>query len=125
MNDNATDKAEPTIEQPAKGKGPSVFDGAKYLYAEQLKNKAITLTIKRAVSGVEFTDGTGRKNMGIDIHFEETPKILGVTGMTIRRQACAACGTEHLAEWPGKKITLYPVESKKAATGQAIRIKTN
>ena len=129
MNDNSTDIPEPPpIEQaapPAKpSKGPSVFDGAKYMYAEQLQGKSVTLTIKRAVSGVEFTDGTGRKNMGIDVSFVETPKILGVTGMTVRRQLCAACGGEQLDTYPGKKIVLYSVASKKAATGVAIRIAT-
>lgn len=133
MSHESTDIPEPPpIEETAQPaapaapqKGPSVFDGAKYLYAEQLKGKAVTLTIKRAVSGIEFTDGTGRKNMGIDVSFEETPKILGVTGMTVRRQLCAVCGGEHLAGMAGKKITLYPVPSKKAATGVAIRIKTD
>lgn len=129
MNEPTTEQAaapaaqttEQTTAKPSKG--PSVFDGAPYLYAEQLKGKQITLTIKRAVSGVEFVDNTGRKNMGIDVHFVETEKKLGVPGMTVRRQLCAAMGSEHLETYAGKKVTLFPVASKKAATGQAIRIK--
>lgn len=119
----------PPVEQAAQPnaatKGPSVFDGLKYMQAVQIKGKVVTLTIKRAVAGVEFIDTTGRKNMGIDLYFEETPKLLGVVGITVRNQLCAACGSEQLATYPGKKITLYSVPSKKAATGLAIRIKTD
>lgn len=104
-------------------KGPSIFDGVKYLYAEALKGQQVTLTIKGVVGGVEFIDGTGRKNKGFDIAFEKTDKVLGVCGVTVRRQLACALGTDDVNQWPGKKITVYPVPSRKAATGQAIRVK--
>jgi hypothetical protein len=102
----------------------SIMDGTKYLYAEQLKNKTETLTIKSIIGGVEFIDLRGQKNVGFDIEFVETKKILGVTGITLRRQLTIACGTDDPAGMVGKKISLYPVASRKALTGQAIRIRT-
>lgn len=103
----------------------SVFDGTKYLYAEQIAGKAVTLTIKSAVGGVPFVDGTGRTNQGIDLFFDKTPKALGVVGTTIRRQLVAACGTDDLDKLPGKRIRLITVPSKRAACGLAIRIDPN
>jgi hypothetical protein len=100
----------------------SIYDGTKYLYAEQLKGKRVNLTIKSATGGIEFDDGRGKKSTGFDIAFEETPKILGITGITVRRQLAMACGTDDPAAMTGKKITLYAVKSAKSATGQAIRI---
>jgi len=102
----------------------SIYDGLKYLYAEQLKGKEVTLTIKAINGGIEFVDNRGGKSIGHDIMFAETEKILGVTGVTVKRQLAQATGTEKPEEMVGKKITLYPVESKKATTGQAIRIRT-
>jgi hypothetical protein len=103
----------------------SIFQGVKYIYAENLKGKAVSLVISRVVGGIEFTDGTGRKNRGFDIHFAKTDKVLGVCGITVRRQLAATCGTDDTAQWVGKTITLYPVKSAKAATGWAIRVQVN
>jgi hypothetical protein len=100
----------------------SIYDGTKYLYAEQLKGKRVTLTIKGVAGGVEFCDSRGAKSLGFDITFAETDKVLGMTGITIRRQLYMATGTDDPAAMVGKKITLYPVKSAKSATGQAIRI---
>lgn len=100
----------------------SIYDGTKYLYAEQLKGKRVTLTIKAVTGGVEFDDGRGKKTQGFDISFAETEKILGITGITVRRQLAMACGTDDPAGMVGKKVVLYPVKSAKSATGQAIRI---
>jgi hypothetical protein len=102
----------------------SIFDKTKYLYAERLKNKSVTLTIKAIVGGVEFTDTRGAKSEGFDVAFVETTQVLGVTGITVRRQLAMACGTDDTDQMVGKKITLYPVRSQKAISGQAIRIKT-
>ena len=101
----------------------SIYDGMKYLYAEQLKNKAVTMAIKSVTGGVEFCDSVGKKSKGFDVAFEGTTKILGITGVTVRRQLFMATGTENPAAMAGKRITLYPVASAKAATGQAIRIR--
>ena len=99
----------------------SIYDGLDHIYAEQLKNKRVKLTIKSVTGGAEFICN-GRKNVGFDIAFEETDKKLGVTSATVRRQIFMATGTEDPAKMAGKKIVLYPVESARSATGQAIRV---
>jgi hypothetical protein len=100
----------------------SIYDGLKYLYAEQLHGKAYQLTIKAATVS-EFDDGRGKKSKGYDLSFEETDKVFGVVGSTVRRQLYMATGTDKPEELTGKKITLYTVKSAKSATGIAIRIK--
>lgn len=104
-------------------KAASIYDGLKYLYAEQLKGKEVTLTIKRVETGVEFCDTRGLKTEGNDVYFVETDKVLGVTGATVRRQLATATGEDNPEKLIGKKITLYSVKSAKSATGQAIRVK--
>jgi len=105
-------------------KPASIYDGLKYLYAEQLKGKEVTLTIRHVDGGVEFTDKRGGKTLGHDIWFKETEKALGVTGVTIKRQIATATGEDDPSKMVGKKITLYSVKSVKAETGLAIRVKT-
>ena len=100
----------------------SIYDGTRYLYAEQLKGKRVNLTIKAVTGGVEFCDTRGAKSLGFDITFAETDKVFGMTGITVRRQLFMATGTDDPEKMAGKKITLYPVKSAKSATGQAIRI---
>jgi len=100
----------------------SIYDGVRYIYAEQLKGKRYTVTIKSVTGGVEFCDARGQKSAGFDIAFVETDKVLGVTGITVRRQIYMATGTDDPAQMAGKKITLYSVKSAKSATGQAIRV---
>ena len=102
-------------------KNKSIYDGLKYLYAEQLNGKRITLKIKKLVGGIDFVNPAG-KQKGFDIHFDKTDKVLGVAGTTVRRQLFMATGTENPDEMIGKEITLYPIESKRSATGLAIRI---
>lgn len=99
----------------------SIFDGMEYLYAEQLKGKRVTLTIK-GVEEREITGDGGRKNSGFVLGFVETTKKLAVTGATVRRQLAIACATENPDEFAGKKITLYPVKSTRSISGQAIRV---
>jgi hypothetical protein len=100
----------------------SIYDGTKYLYAEQLKGKRVTLTIKEVKGGIEFVDQRGGKNVGFDVSFVETDKVLGVTGITVRRQMFMATGTDDPGAMAGKKVTLYSVKSAKSATGLAIRV---
>ena len=100
----------------------SIYDGCRYLYAEMLKGKRVSLTIKSVVGGVEFCDNRGAKTQGFDVVFNETDKVLGMTGITVRRQLFMATGTDDPSAMVGKKITLYSVKSAKSATGQAIRI---
>ena len=103
-------------------KAASIYDGTRYLYAEQLKGKRVSLTIKSVIGGVEFDDGRGKKSQGFDVAFAETEKVLGITGITVRRQLALTTGTDDPAAMVGKKITLYAVKSQRSASGQAIRI---
>ena len=99
----------------------SIYDGLKYLYAEQLKGKRVTLKIKSVVAESIIGDG-GRASDGHVLAFEKTPKLLVVTGATVKRQLAMACGTENPDEMIGKEVTLYPVKSARSISGQAIRI---
>ena len=99
----------------------SIYDGVPYIYAEQLRGKRATLTIKCVEGGAEFYNN-GKTSVGFNVHFEETPRFLGIVGITVRRQMFAATGTEDPAEMAGKKIVLYPIDSAKSPTGKAIRI---
>jgi hypothetical protein len=99
----------------------SIYDGLRYLYAEQLKGKRVTLTIKSVVDEDVVGDG-GRHTQGHALAFDETPKLLIVTGATIKRQLAMACQTDDPAAMVGHKITLYPVKSPKSISGWAIRV---
>ena len=107
----------------SKPTGTSIYEGVPYLYAEQLGGKRVTLTIKSVTYGATFHDPNSHdEKTGFDIAFEETPKLLGITGITVRRQLFAATGTEDIDKMVGKRIVLFPVKSVRAATGIAIRI---
>ena len=99
----------------------SIYKDMKYLYAEELDGKRVTLKIKKIIGDIKFVNPAG-KQMGFDIHFEKTPKVLGVAGTTVRRQLFMATGTKETDEMTGKEITLYPINSSRSATGLAIRI---
>jgi hypothetical protein len=98
-----------------------IYDGLRYLYAEQLQGKRVALTIKSVTPEQIVGDG-GRKTDGHVLAFEETPKLLVVSGSTIKRQLAMATGTTDPVKMAGKKITIYPVKSDRAITRQAIRI---
>jgi len=104
----------------------NVTDRLKYIYGEDLigpdkQPRKYPLTIKDVIAD-EFVDGRGSKTPGFSLVFQETKKMLGITGVTITRQLVVATGTKTGREMVGKKITLYPVPSKKAAAGWAVRI---
>jgi hypothetical protein len=99
----------------------SIYDGLKYLYAEQLKGKRVKLTIKSVKTETVIGDA-GRSNEGHVIAFEQTPKLLVVTGATIKRQLAIALETDDPAKMVGREIVLYPVKSAKSISGQAIRV---
>ena len=99
----------------------SIYDGLEHIYAEQLRGKRVALTIKAVTGGAEFFH-EGRKTVGYNVEFTETPLKLGVTGATVRRQLFMATGTEDADKMAGKKIVLYPVKSTRSATGEAIRV---
>jgi hypothetical protein len=104
-------------------KPESIYDNLDYLYAENLKGKRVTLTIKQVKGGAEFFCPQSKaKNIGYDVEFEETTKKLGLTGTTVIRPLGVATGTDDPSQMSGKKIILFPQDSKKSATGIAIRI---
>ena len=112
------------------------WDNLRCLYAEDLKRQRLTLTI----SAVRDTP----KGARLFCHNEESEawdvafSAKGKDGKTpyiqipspnkfgkrcsLLRQYVMVCGGDPANEHAGKKITLYPTESKKAQTGQAIRI---
>jgi len=102
-------------------KKPSIFDGMKYLYAEQLKGKRVGLTIKK-VEPKEIVGDGGRTSRGWEFSFVETNRLFAVTGATVRRQIAMATGTEDPSEMVGKKIILYSIKSTRSVSGQAIRV---
>ena len=107
----------------SEAKPKSIYDNLEYLYAENLKGKRVTLTIKTVKDGAKFfCPQSNTTNIGYDVVFEETPKKLGLTGTTIIRQLGIAAGTDDPDQMGGKKIILFPMKSQKSATGFAIRI---
>jgi len=103
-----------------------VTDTLRYLYGENLlgpdkQPRKHTVTIKDVISD-EFVDQRGGKSNGFSLVFEETKRMLGVTGVTVTRQLVMATGTESAKDMIGKKIVLYPVPSKKSVSGWAVRI---
>lgn len=99
----------------------SIFDGAKYLYAEQLKGKPHVLTIT-ACRPTELVDNKGQKSQGFEMTFKETPKAFAFAAIGIRRMLAMVLG-ENPDEYTGKQIELYPEPSRKSPTGWAIRVR--
>jgi len=112
-------------------------ESLRCLYAENLKNSEVTVTIDRVRIAPErvFVPGKNDSSEAWDIIFKEK----GEGGDTVYiqipsknkhgkscgllRQYVAKCGGEPCEDHKGTKITLYPVKSARAATKQAIRIK--
>lgn len=106
------------------------------LYAEMLKNNRVTLTVAAVRNAPErlFCPGKRDSSGAWDIGFAEKDKEGHTLYMQIPSpgadgKACgllrtwrAATGGDPSAESIGQKVTLLPVESKRSATGQAIRI---
>jgi len=104
------------------------------IYAEMLKNKKVTLTIEAVRESPKPLYCNGANSRAWDIMFAEKDAEGNVFYVqipqpdehgkrtTILRQFYAATGSDPGAESVGKKITMFPVPSKKSATGQAIRI---
>lgn len=98
----------------------SIFDGCKYLYAEQLKDRRVTLTIK-SVNEITIVGDGGRKDKGYELEFVETPKRFAFSSMTVRRQLAMTLGEDY-ENYPGKKVVLFAVKQAKSLSGKAIRI---
>ncbi len=104
------------------------------IYAEMLKGKRITLDIESVREAPEKLYCSGQSTGAWDVIFTQhdkdgnnlyvqipQPNIHGKR-TSLLRQFVMATGGDPSEESAGKKITLYPVESKKSVTGQAIRI---
>ena len=104
-----------------------ITENLKYIYGENLVKNGRSTTATLTISGIvddEFMDGrTGKKTKGFSVQFKETRKMLGVTGSTVTRQLHVAVGTDDVKTAVGKQICLYAVESKKSATGWAVRVR--
>jgi hypothetical protein len=102
-----------------------ITENLKYIYGENLvkdgKPIRVTLTISNFIDD-EFCDTRGQKTNGFSVCFQETKKMLGVTGSTVTRQLFLATGSEEKSGCIGKKIVLYAVQSKRSVSGWAVRV---
>ena len=94
-------------------KAPSIFDGCKYLYAEQLKGRKVTLKIKD-IQPVKIVGESGREDMGFEMSFEETPKKYAFSNK-INRKTLAELYGEDYRQYVGKRIGLFAGKSSKGA----------
>ena len=91
-----------------------ITDDLKYIYGETLLDKnrqptRHTLTIADVIDD-EFVDATGRKSKGFSLIFRETKRMLGVTGVTVRRQIDMAVGAD-TEKMIGQKIKFIHLKS--------------
>jgi hypothetical protein len=89
-------------------KGELLFP-SKYLTAEDLKGKDVTVTINKVVREDLAMVAPGGKRAikkGTTVHFEKASKAL-VINVTNADSIAAMYGTK-AEDWVGKKITLYP-----------------
>ena len=98
-------------------KAPSIFDGAKYIYAEQLKGKKVAVTFK-TIEQKTIVGENGREDEGFEVSFVETPKKYAFTCATNRKALAGIFGTEDYREYIGKKVCIFPAKSGR---GLAIR----
>ena len=113
------------------------WDNLRCLYAEDLKGKRLTVTI----SAVRDTPEGARlfchneSSEAWDVAFAQKDKEGRTTYIQIPkpnkefgkrtgllRLYVMVCGGDPSDEHAGKKIVLYPIASKKSATGEAIRV---
>ena len=105
------------------------------LYAEMLGGKALTLTIKTVRDAPKALYCNGNNTQAWDVICEQKDKdgnnlYIQLPHMdddgkqtTILRQFIKATGGLPSETSAGKQLTLYSVSSKKAAAGEALRIK--
>lgn len=102
-------------------KTPSIFDHAKYIYAEMIGDKPVTLTITKCET-TEITGDQGRKSIGFAISFKETPKQFVFSSMAVIRALAGALGTDY-STYAGNKVELYTVPSTRSPSGFAVRVR--
>ena len=83
----------------------------RFLYGEDLRRgesyQEFTLTIAEVLEEDSMHAQDSTPIPGLPLRFKETEKLL-VLRSTNRRLATAVLGNQY-EDWPGKKITLYPV----------------
>ncbi len=90
----------------------------RFVKAGDLKGRDVTVTIAKV--HVEELEGTKKQNKGI-LSFKETPKEL-VLNRTNGECIKAMFGRK-LADWVGKRITLYPAKIESDMADLAIRVR--
>jgi len=77
-----------------------------WLHADDLKGKAVTVKIARVDLEVFHTPG-GKERPALVLSFEKAKRRL-ILNKTQANALVRVLGTERLAEWPGKAVTLAP-----------------
>jgi hypothetical protein len=104
------------------------------LYAEMLRNKRVTMTVASVRTAPTLLYCNGKESSAWDVIFTEKDKA-GATlyiqipkpnsegkSTSLLRQYIMVTGGEPDESHAGAKLTLHPVKSRKATTGQALRI---
>lgn len=85
---------------------------SRFLHGEDLQKDGKWQEFSLTIKSVGERDSMRAQDKtivpGWPVEFEESPKIL-VLNKTNTRLAIAALGTNVRAEWPGKKLSVYPV----------------
>ena len=95
---------------------------SEYLYAADLLGRDIVVTIEKIVAGKLIGEG-GREAKKPLVHFAGKKKPLALNATNCKTIA-SIYGTNDMAQWIGKRITLYPTTTKvKGQTEECIRIR--
>jgi len=104
------------------------------MYAEDLKSKRVKMTVERVRKAPKQLYCNGQSTGAWDVIFKQKDKEGSTMYIqlprpdsdgkrtAILRQFVMATGGDPSDESIGKDLTLYPIESKKSVTGQAMRI---
>jgi hypothetical protein len=95
-----------------------------YLFAADLMGKDHVVTIERIVQ-VELVGEGGRSAKKPAAHFVGKAKPLALNATNCKMIA-SIYGTNDMAQWVGKRITIYPTTTKvKGQTEECIRVRPN
>ena len=87
------------------------LDSSRWLKAEHLQGKKVTLTIKQ-VKYVDTTDDDGKPKRETIIYFNGTDRHLGCN-VTNRQCIRGMFGIKIKADWVGKKVVLFPTVTER------------
>lgn len=87
----------------------------KYVKAADLRGKDVTVVIER-VTWEGLVMAGGKRDTKAAIHMRSTGgkplEKLWVVGKTVLKQIAQATGEKHIANWSGKRVTMYPTTCK-------------